>query len=126
MSNALLVHEKAETNHPALGALKKVNLECQAVTSINDALGAIAKSNKDKKPFEVVVLDTSAKESLDILKQIRSDEKATKNAPKSYVILITDKTESFMEAFNQGCDDYLLKPFTPDKLLLKIQNRKGS
>ncbi|TGE28658.1 response regulator transcription factor [Hymenobacter metallicola] len=70
---------------------------------------------------EAIVLDYEMPlmNGLDFIKQIRADE-AHENTP-ILVLSGTDETSNKILCLKQGADDYLVKPFNPEELEIRIQ-----
>lgn len=80
-----------------------------------------------KKPFDIILLDVAMPEmdGLEVLNSLRKFEEIHgilfgHGVP---VIMVTAFREPFMEAFKEGCDDYMLKPIDPEELLAKIESK---
>jgi DNA-binding response OmpR family regulator len=39
------------------------------------------------------------------------------------IFMVTAHKAPFIDSFNVGCDDYILKPIEPDKVIVKIKDR---
>lgn len=92
----------------------------QALTLYNHSV-------EQNKPYDLILLDIAMPgiDGLDVLKAIR--EKEVKGGVELGfgvpIIMVTAYREPFMDAFNRGCDDYVLKPIDPDKLIKKIEEK---
>ncbi|MBF0387590.1 MAG: response regulator [Candidatus Omnitrophica bacterium] len=82
-----------------------------------------------KAPFRLILLDIVMPDmsGLEVLKQIREEEKS-RGIKYGYgssipIIMLTASKESWMDAFDGGCDDYLLKPFKNDQILKKVKEK---
>ncbi|OGX31002.1 MAG: hypothetical protein A2787_02685 [Omnitrophica WOR_2 bacterium RIFCSPHIGHO2_01_FULL_48_9] len=80
-----------------------------------------------KNPYNLILLDIEMPgiNGLEILKKIRESEKTAgirlgEGVP---IIIVTAYEKRFLEAFNYGCDDYVLKPIDPDILVKKIEQK---
>ncbi len=100
--------------------------ECISVESGNDALNEYKKADKDKQPFDLIILDISLedKSGLDVLKEIRSQEKEkkVKKDERIRIIMATGNREKKIvkECIASGCNDYILKPIKPDMITEKL------
>ena len=69
--------------------------------------------------FDLIVLDIMMpkKNGIEFLKFLRNKDN---NTP---VLMLTanSQIEKKGDSFNSGCDDYLIKPFEPEELLMRIQ-----
>ncbi len=93
-----------------------------------EALGRYMLACVDK-PFDLIVLDIMMPKAtgLEALVAIRKDE-AAKRIDKIRgvkVIILTADRQLYMEAFEHGCNDYCMKPYSPDDLLRKISALVG-
>lgn len=100
---------------------------CVTAENGEEALVAYNKSIQENAPFDFILLDIAMPglDGLDVLKAIRAKETA-RGVQLGFgvlVLMVTAYKEPFMDAFNKGCDDYILKPVDPDKLLQKIQDK---
>ncbi|MFT5206623.1 MAG: two-component system alkaline phosphatase synthesis response regulator PhoP [Candidatus Omnitrophota bacterium] len=93
-----------------------------------EALGRYLLACVDK-PYDLIVLDIMMPKAtgLEALVAIRKDERA-KGIEKingvKIVILTADK-QRYIEAFDYGCDDYCMKPYSPEDLMRKIVSLVG-
>ncbi|MBF0122877.1 MAG: response regulator [Candidatus Omnitrophica bacterium] len=93
-----------------------------------DAL-SVYKQSIGKEPFSVILLDIVMADmsGLIVLTKIREEESA-RGIKYGYggsipIIMLTASKESWLDAFDGGCDDYLLKPFKVEQLLKKIEEK---
>ncbi len=100
---------------------------CDVAENGEDALAAYDKSLEDKKPYDAILLDIAMPgiDGVEVLRRIRAKEQsANVLAPKAIpIFMVTAHKAPFMDSFNVGCDDYILKPIEPDKVILKIKDR---
>ncbi len=84
-----------------------------------EAFKAYQEAVKNKEPYDLIILDYSLEDvkGLNILKEIRDDEKEKKISPKdrSKIIMVTSHSEMSIvqECITAGCDSYILKPLEP-------------
>jgi len=106
-----------------LGDLAK----CDTCENSADALKAYNQAVKDNKPYDMILLDIAMPDmsGIEVLKTIRSIEsgKGLRLGQGVSIIMVTAYKEPFMDAFNGGCDDYVLKPVDTDKLLIKVEEK---
>ena len=80
-----------------------------------------------EQAFDVVLLDIELPDinGCDVLKMIRQEEELRGLNYESGVRIImqTGLKELWMEAFNRGCDDYIIKPYSFDVLTEKINTK---
>lgn len=81
------------------------------------------------QPFDVILLDVDLPDinGCDVLKGIRQEEelRGLKYDDGVKIIMQTGLKESWMDAFNLGCDDYIIKPYAFEDLLKKIKEKTG-
>ena len=81
------------------------------------ALNAI----KEKTDFDVILLDWEMPQmdGLSFLVEVREN----KLAPNTKIIMLTalNKMTNILTAIDAGADEYIMKPFTPEIVLEKIQ-----
>jgi two-component system chemotaxis response regulator CheY len=80
-----------------------------------------------KNPYDLILLDIAMPEinGIEFLTMVRDNEKKA-GIPLGDgipIIMVTAHKEPFMESFNKGCDDYLLKPIDQDALISKIREK---
>ena len=108
-------------DEPAISDILKVNLSFAGydVISANNVLQA-ENSIKTSIPG-LVILDwmLPGTSGSTFVKHLRND-KRTQNIP---VIMLTAKSleENKIEGLNAGCDDYIVKPFSPKELVARIR-----
>ena len=104
--------------------LEKQGYKVRGAETGKSATEAFIESCYDQ-PFDIILLDICLPDmsGIDVLRIIRQEEEIRGlnyvNGVK--VIIQTGMTESWMESFNRGCDDFILKPYPFDKLLEKIK-----
>ena len=100
---------------------------CDLMTTGEDAVVAYKKAVEANQPYDMILLDISMPgiDGLDVLKAVRSKEEDRGILLGSGVpiIIVTAYKEPFLDAFNKGCDDYILKPIAPDYLIEKLQGK---
>ncbi|MEI6437976.1 MAG: response regulator [Candidatus Omnitrophota bacterium] len=129
MPKRILVIDDDAINQKLIKNLLKDQL-CE-ITAVDDGVKGI-KAYLDsigKKPFQLILLDIVMPDmsGLEVLKNIREEEN-TRGIKYGYgssipIIMLTASKESWMDAFDGGCDDYLLKPFKPEQLLKKVKEK---
>lgn len=73
-----------------------------------------------EKSFDLLLLDVNvpSMSGFELLKKLRSDDV---NTPAIYITSL-NSIESFEEGFENGCDDYIRKPFELKELLIRIHS----
>lgn len=105
------------------GTMRTIQRRCLNKLGIEDIVeaedGCQALEQFEKETFDVVLSDWNMPnmDGLALLQEIR---KRNKEIP---VVMITTEAEKsrVVTAIQAGCSDYLVKPFTPDSLLEKLE-----
>lgn len=80
--------------------------------------GETATNKIYEKEYDLYIIDIMVPKGngLDILKEIR-----TVSSNPALIITAIDSEEIEIKAFKNGTDDYITKPFSPNKLLIRIE-----
>lgn len=123
----ILVVDDVSMNSELLVETLSDRAQCEIRDNGVGALDAYNKSVASNNPFDLILLDIAMPDisGIDVLKSIRKSEESRgirlgQGVP---VIMVTAYKEPFMDAFNGGCDDYILKPIDPDKMIVKIEEK---
>jgi len=110
---------------PNIAAMVGLCLEDEgyAVISQEDGINALRSIYDDKPDLVLLDLVLPRMSGLLILRTLRENP-ATKDLPV-IVISARSQKEDIQEAYGQGADDYLVKPFTPAELLSHISSLIG-
>lgn len=126
MWKALVVDDNF-INRKLLLTILKEKADCDVAVDGKEAIEAYNFSLEEKKPYDIILLDISMPyvNGLQVLEYIRENEKMrgveiNKGIP---VIMVTAHKEPFLDAFDKGCDDYLIKPVNAAILLNKIEEK---
>lgn len=96
--------------------LEKTGFQCTAAITGEEALEIL-----DKEPVDLIILDIMLPEmdGLQVCKQIKQDRKFS-TVP---IIMLTAKGEEVdrIVGFELGADDYVVKPFSPRELVLRVK-----
>ena len=98
---------------------KKViaNIDGSEVVEAGDGLEGL-EAFKNNQPFDMMLVDWNMPNmnGLEMIGKIREQDKTTP------IIMVTTEAEKprIIEAIKAGVNDYVVKPFTPDALLEKI------
>ncbi len=99
---------------------------CEAVSTGQAAIQTYEKSLQGNA-YDLILLDIMMPDisGLEILTQIRQTEKSVGIALGEGVpiIMVTAHKKPFLDAFYQGCTDYIIKPIDPEKLRKKINEK---
>jgi DNA-binding response OmpR family regulator len=109
----LLVEDDRQLNTTITNFLK---VKGNDVTSLKD--GSVAIDTIDENEFELYIIDINIPniDGLEIVKYIRQKDTTTP------IIIITASMEldNFKTAYNNGCDEYIKKPFYLEELGIRI------
>lgn len=96
--------------------LEKSGFKCSLSISGEDALEVL-----DREPVDLIILDLMLPkmDGLSVCREIRQD-KRLKDIP---IIILTAKGEEVdrLIGFELGADDYIVKPFSPRELVLRVK-----
>jgi len=113
--NVLLIEDDIQLNTTITNFLKSTSKD---VVSVMD--GEIAIDTIDNNNFNLFIIDINIPHinGLDIVKYIRQKETMTP------IIMITASMElsNFQKAFQNGCNEYIKKPFFLEELEIRINN----
>lgn len=125
MYRILIVDDNFE-NRQLLAEILREVAECDFAANGVEAVDAYNLSLKGQS-YNLILLDIEMPgiNGLEILKKIRESEtKAGIRLGEGIpIIIVTAYEKRFLEAFNYGCDDYILKPIDPDLLIKKIEQK---
>ncbi len=104
--------------------------QCDSAANGREAVEAHGLSVREGNPYDVILLDIAMPEmdGIECLKIIWDNEKAAGIMPGKGVVIfmVTAFDKPFMQAFNGGCDDYILKPIDGNDVLAKIRSKLAS
>jgi len=123
MHKILIVDDNFENRQLLAEILREVAV-CDFAASGKEAIEAYNLSLQKSEPYSLILLDIELPEvnGLEILNKIRESEQNTGIALGDGIpiIIVTAYEKRFIEAFEKGCDDYILKPIDTTILLNKI------
>jgi len=126
--NILIVEDEQDVRETLMSRLFKAGYAVTAVSCGQEATAAFLGAYYER-PFDCIILDIELPDisGLDVLKIIRQEEEIRGQDYEDGVKIIiqTGLREGWMEAFNRGCDDYILKPYSFDELMKKIKEKTG-
>ena len=116
MKKALIVED-----HPDLLEVLTLQLEKMgfAVVSANTGMEGVTKAVEEKPQLILMDIMMPGMDGRESTRRIRSNPE-TKDIPILVITALT-KESQLRECIKAGCNDYIVKPFTPEKLLKKIQ-----
>jgi len=123
MYKILIVDDNFE-NRQLLAEILREVAECDFAATGRECVEAYNLSLQNKSRYNLILLDIELPEvnGLEILGKIRESEK-TAGIPLGEgipIIIVTAYEKRFTEAYDKGCDDYILKPIDTELLLKKI------
>ena len=116
MKKALIVED-----HPDLLEVLTLQLEKMgfAVVSANTGMEGVTKAVEEKPQLILMDIMMPGMDGREATHRIRSNQE-TKEIPILVITALT-KESQLRECIKAGCNNYIVKPFTPEKLLKKIQ-----
>ena len=126
MWNILVVDDDFLNRKLILGILQK-HAHCDVAAGGKEAIEAFKASFSGEKPYDVILLDVAMPDvdGIEVLKQIRAFEES-KGVLLGHgipIIMVTAHKTTFMSSFNEGCDDFMLKPIDGAALIKKIASK---
>lgn len=126
MWNVLVVDDDFVNRKLILGILDG-HAHCDVAAGGKEAVEVFKNSLASNKPYDAILLDVAMPDvdGIEVLRQIRAFEesKGTLLGHGVPIIMVTAHKTTFMNSFNEGCDDFLLKPVDGDALLKKIASK---
>ncbi len=118
MAKALVVDDSRAIRMILVRILKQIGFEVQEASNGREALEMIESGNSGVR---LVLADWNMPEinGLDLLKRLRRNPELSSLA----VVMVTTETEieQIAEAMEAGANEYVMKPFTQDILVEKLQ-----
>lgn len=116
MSNRILVVDDSRSMRALIvETLKEAGYDCHGAEHVDAALAQLALAE-----FSLVLCDIEmpGRNGIDLLKEIRATFRDT------FVVMLTGVTnpETIMECMHHGARDYLMKPFTSERLQVTVRN----
>jgi CheY-like chemotaxis protein len=103
--------------------------ECKVFNNGRELLDTFEASLQSSEKYDAILLDVAMPDldGLTLLRKIRKMEEkiGIQIGDGIPVIMVTAYKENFLDAFNRGCDDYLVKPVNPQTLIEKIEEKLG-
>jgi len=110
----LVVDDELIVRESLIGWLKRAGHEVDAAANGYRALEMV-----ESKDYDIMFLDLKMPDldGLEVLKRLRASR------PQTMVVMITahGSVETAVEAMKSGANDYLLKPFAPEQLVLLVE-----
>jgi DNA-binding response OmpR family regulator len=115
MNTILLLEDDAILSKEINTFLTNLHYQCDCVYD-----GSFVKSKFKLKSYDLVILDINVPglNGIEVCKELREKNKLTP------ILMLTalGEVEDKVSAFNNGADDYLVKPFHFDELLVRIKS----
>lgn len=122
----LIVDDEQDICDSLESRLKAAGFQVQTAPNGREAVATFIKYFYEA-PFDVILLDINLPDmdGVDILKLFRQEEdlRGVDYGDGVIIIMQTAVKESWMNAFNKGCDDYIIKPYSFQELLNKINEK---
>lgn len=122
----LIVDDDPDVLKSLESRLRGASYRTKCAVNGKEAVGAFIQFFYDD-PFDVILLDIGLPDmnGCEILKLIRQEEelRGVHYGAGVAVIMQTGLKEPWMDAFHKGCDDYIIKPYSFQDLLNKIEER---
>ncbi len=98
--------------------------DCDAVPDGALAVSMFEKAHQESVPYDLITMDIdmpgmSGQETVQKIRQWEHDQRAYRNgAGEARVLMVTVKKDpkAIVASFRDGCEWYLIKPVTPEKL----------
>lgn len=125
----LIVDDEVSIFQPLQESLEEIGYEVHTTDTGKKTLEIYQKSLSGK-PFDLILLDIimPRMSGLEVLNTIRENEKERGVDPKAVIkiIMLSGMKESWMnDAFRDGCNDYIVKPYDLTLLLRKVKDMLG-
>ena len=123
----ILVVDDNFFNRKLLVDILEEKAHCDIACNAEEAMAAYRLSVEKAIPYDLVLMDIAmpGENGLDLLVDIRKDEESRgiKLGRGLPIIMVTAHKEPLFEAFDRGCDDYILKQIDSDVLIQKIADK---
>lgn len=129
MWKILIVEDNFSNRQLIIDTLEDLAM-CDIAVNGREAIEAFNNAVKSNSPYQLILLDIAMPEinGLEFLKILRDHEAkmGIELGDGVPIIVVTAYKQPFIEAFDRGCDDYILKPIDPDTLIEKITEKVGN
>ncbi len=121
----ILIIEDSAPNRELLCEILKDFAQCDFAEDGLAAVDAYNRSLLEKNFYDVILLDIGLPEvcGISLLDEIRASEHKAGIPLGSGIpiIMVTGQRNRFLEAYDKGCTDYIVKPISADILLEKVK-----
>ncbi|MBZ5856849.1 response regulator transcription factor [Flavihumibacter profundi] len=111
--NILLLEDDFELAAEIVSYFKSKNFNCDQLYN-----GSLVARQLQLKPYDIAILDINVPgiNGIEVCQQVRAVDK------KIPILMLTayGEIEDKVEAFNKGADDYIVKPFLFEELLIRV------
>lgn len=122
----LIIDDEQDIRNSLESRLAAAGFRVQTASSGQEAVATFIQCFYDA-PFDVILLDINLldMDGVDILKLFRQEEelRGVREGEGVIIIMQTGVKEAWMDAFTKGCDDYIIKPYSFQELLNKINEK---
>ncbi|MCP4709462.1 MAG: response regulator [Planctomycetes bacterium] len=124
----ILIAEDSFIARKLMLAYLSKNATCDVAINGVEAVEAFQLALEESEPYDLICLDICMPNmnGLDALKTIRKVEKeyghGGLDAVKVIMTTAQEDKSNIMNAFNSGCEAYLVKPVSKEKLFAEIEN----
>lgn len=123
----ILVVDDNMVNRKLMLAVLQNTAVCDVASNGREAIDKYMLAFQQNTPFHLILLDVAMPvvDGLEVLRVIREHEKkqGVETGKGVFIIMVTAHRETVFDAYNMGCDDYIVKPIRPDILIEKIIQR---
>lgn len=124
----ILVVDDEETSRDKVANLLSDYGECAEATDGSAALCLFGHAHGMGKPFDLITMDVEMPNlrGQDVVRAIRNWERRNEqdlSGKKATIVMLTSMTGAgaIFEAYEQSCDDYVVKPITPAKVRASME-----
>ncbi len=123
----ILIAEDIDLMQKLIGKFLSPFGEISFVKSGTEALTAIKRSLRNKQYFDLISLDIDlpGQNGLEVLKSIRTLERLnhipSQKAANIIMVSSTNDAKVVMQAIHYGCDGYLVKPLSKEKIINELK-----
>lgn len=122
-----MIVEDNFTARQLLQTLLRKHGTCHIATNGTEAVNSFQQALEQNEPYDMLCLDIHMPQMTghDVLKQIRQQEQNRGISPADGVRIImttaSDSPEHIIDAFNTGCEAYIIKPVSEEKLIEEMK-----
>ena len=126
MHKALVVDDNF-VNCKLLCEVLKDYVKCDVASNGGEALEAYQHAQNEGNPYDIILLDIAMPEisGIETLREIRrrEEDRGVLLGDGIPIIMVTAYKDPFLDAFNKGCDDYVVKPIDSAMLRQKVKDK---